>query len=121
MGQVMHIGGNDQAAGSDFIADLLRSEVGFALGDPFHLGSDNSQTGTFQLGDRFEPFGSNGANELADLRMIVAGTSLLGGRRFKTPIRRKEIPCGQVGRLRHSGSIRGGVSKGSTDLSGVGK
>ena len=121
MGQVMHIGGNDQAAGSDLIPNLLRSEVGFALGDPFHLGSDNAQTRTFQLGDRFESFGSNGANELTNLRMIVTGTSLLCVGCFKAPVCRKEIPCGQVGRLRHPGSIRGGVSKGSTDLSGVGK
>ena len=56
-GQVHLVGREHHAAGGNFITNLICGEVGFALGDPFHLRRRHTQTSMFQLCDGHKTVG----------------------------------------------------------------
>lgn len=55
------VGGDDESACGDLVADLLCGEVGLTLGDAVHLGGDDAEAGGFELGDGGEAGGCGDA------------------------------------------------------------
>ena len=78
--EVVDVGGDNHAAGGDFVADLGGGEVGLALGDSRHLGRDDAEARVLELGDGGEGGGwGYFAGEAAGVGEDVAVAAGAGG------------------------------------------
>ena len=96
--------------------------MGFALCDSGHLGGDDSQPSTLELGDGLEAGRRNRTNALADVRLVVATASGLGTvDGFDRPTLRQKVPGRRRTRRRHARGIGGAKTQWTADICTLGE